>query len=134
MALASFDSLVANMMRLFGTVATIITEDISQAAYDPNTSQLVGYTVGQYPVNAIFLDYTLQRNGLSDSQGTLIQAGDKQCFIQPINKANSLLTMPIIQPNKDRIQVAGKTYKILSLKKVDPTMNNAVLFELHLKE
>jgi hypothetical protein len=68
-----------------------------------------------------------------DQQGTLITSGDKQCFLQPINKADSTKTMPKIAPNKDRIlSPEGHLYKIASLKQV--TMTNNIVYELHLKE
>ena len=130
----SFDRTVSRMMARYGGDAFILLQDDSSATYDPATSALTGIVKTSVPVRAIFLDYTLQRNGLTDVQNSVIQAGDKQCFIQPINKADSNLVMPIISPNKDRIQVADKVYKILSLKKIDTGMDNPVLFELHLKE
>ena len=122
------------MMQDFGTAATLIVQDDSTAVYDPNTGALGGAGITQYQVNAIFMDYTLQRYGQMDETGTLIQSGDKQCFLQPLNKTNPALTMPVIQPNKDRISVAGKLYKIASLKMTNPTFANNVCFELHLKE
>lgn len=132
--LSDFDECIMLMMQDFGTIATLIVQDDSTAAYNPITSTYEGATPAQYAVNAIFMDYTLQRYGQQDQAGTLIQNGDKQCFLQPINKANSGLTMPTIQPNKDRISVAGKIYKIASLKMVNPTMVNNIVYELHLKE
>jgi hypothetical protein len=132
--LADFDECIMYMMQDFGTIATLIVQDDSSAVYDPTTGTLPGAVPRSYPVNAIFLDYTLQRYGLQDQSGTLIQDGDKQCFLQPINKVDPTLVMPTIQPNKDRISVAGKLYKIASLKMTNPTFNNNVVYELHLKE
>lgn len=131
---ADMDGAVAEFMADFGAICQVVVQDDSTAVYDPNTGALAGATITNYPCNAIFLDYTLQRYGLMDQQGTLIQAGDKQCFLQPINKADSTKTMPTIQPNKDRISIAGKLYKIASLKQVNPTYANNILYELHLKE
>ena len=135
MALTSaFDRTVARMMKRYGGDAFILLQDDSGAGYNPATGVYNGILKSKIPCRAIFLDYTLQRNGLTDVQNTIIQAGDKQCFIQPVNKADATKIMPLISPNKDRIQVADKIYKILSLKKIDPGMDNPVLFELHLKE
>lgn len=129
-----FDETIAAMMQDFGTVAQLIFQDDSTAVYDPATGSLGGAVTTSYPCNAIFLDFTLQRFGQQSESGTLIQSGDKQCFLQPINKANCAFTMPVIQPNKDRIAVAGKLYKIASQKMINPTMVNNILYELHLKE
>lgn len=129
-----FDELVSSFMDDFSTVATLIIQDDSSAVYDPATGSLGGAVITNYSVNAIFLDYSLQRYGQQDQQGTLIQSGDKQCFLQPISKSNPTITSPVIQPNKDRISVAGKVYKIASLKQVNPTMQNSIVYELHLKE
>lgn len=130
-----FDETIVFMMQDFGTICQLVYQDDSTAVYDPNTGALAGPTITNYPCNAIFLDYTLQRYGLMDQQGTLVTSGDKQCFLQPINKADSTKTMPKIQPNKDRIlSPEGHLYKIASLKQVNPTMTNNILYELHLKE
>lgn len=132
--LADFDELVSSFMDDFSAVCYLVVQDDSSAIYDPVLSTLTGAVTINYPCNAIFIDFTLQRYGQQDQQGTLIQSGDKQCFLQPINKFDQSLIMPVIQPNKDRISVAGKLYKIASLKMTNPTMGNNILYELHLKE
>jgi hypothetical protein len=129
-----FNGAVAGFIQDFGTIAQLVVQDDSTAVYNPATGSLDGATTSYFDINAIFLDYTLQRYGLQDQQGTLIQSGDKQCFLQPINKGDCSLSMPVIQPNKDRVSVAGKLYKIASLKMVNPTFQDNILYELHLKE
>lgn len=133
--LNDMDFAVADFMADFGVVGNLVVQDDSTAVYDPNVGALTGATIVKYPCNMIFLDYTLQRYGLQDQQGTLIEAGDKQLMLQPINKADPTKTMPKIHPNKDRIESPdGSVYKIASLKQVNPTMQNNILYELHLKE
>lgn len=127
-----FDSVVTNMMSRFGGPATVLVAGAS--VYDPATSSSVVVDI-PYQVHAIFMDLTLQRNGARDLSNSLVQEGDKEVYVQPANKADPNLTFPTeLFPNKDRIQVGTKVYKIVSFKQINTTMSNAVLLQLYVRE
>lgn len=130
-SLSGFNRAVANMMRRYGTQAIVLIA--SQGTYDPDTSQTTSVDT-EYTVNAIFVDFPLKMDGIGTEKGTLVQAGDKQCFIQPLNKSIPGATMPLPQANKDRVKVADKVYKIFRVKEVNPTMADSVVIECYLRE
>ena len=134
MALLNFDRVVTNMMSRYGGTGTLII-NTNSSDYDPTTGAFTP-TVTNYPVKTLLMDYTMQKNGAGEFGGTLILVGDRQCYVQPINKVNSSLTMPEIKPNSDRIQIGNDIWKIVTLKVLNPSnaSNNAVVFDLHLRK
>lgn len=128
---SDFDQVVVGMMEDFGIVSQLLIQ--GDGVFNPATQEYVA-AITSYDVNTIFMDFTLARFGTQTAEGTLIQTGDKQCYMQPLNKRNPLLTMPTVQPNKDQISVGGRVYKIANLKMINPTMTDAIVYEMHLKE
>lgn len=126
-----FDYVVANMMARFGGAATL--EVVTIGEYDTTISETVN-TVVQYPVKFLLFDYTQKNMGDKSDSGTLILGGDKQCFVQPINKNNPYKVMPLVQPNKDSIIINNVRWKILSIKDVNPSGVDSVLYEYHLRK
>jgi hypothetical protein len=129
----SLDRTVASMMSKFGTTAYIsaaISED-----YDPTTSENV-VTYHDYPVNAMFFDYVRKTEGEGTEHNTLIKTGDKQVYVQPPQKNDEGLPLPHFSPNRDYLKVGVKTYKIITLKQLNPslTTDGCVLYELYVRE
>lgn len=128
--LEDFDQCVTEFMNDFGGVGILHIAGTSIRNPDTNDLEVV---VTPIQVRAILLDLTLQSNGLQTVAGSLIQAGDKRCYIQPINKTNPALAMPVVQPNKDKFEMGDITYTIVTLKEINPTATNNVLYELYLR-
>lgn len=128
---SDFDQVVVGMMEDFGVVSKLLIQ--GDAALNADTGEYLPSETS-YDVNTIYMDFTLARFGTQTAEGTLIQTGDKQCYMQPLNKSNPLLAMPNVQPNRDRISVGGRVYKIANLKMINPTMSDAIVYEMHLKE
>lgn len=128
---SDFDQVVVGMMEDFGVVSQLLIQ--GDGVFNPTTQEYVA-NITSYDVITIFMDFTLARFGTQTAEGTLIQTGDKQCYMQPLNKRNPLLAMPTVQPNKDQISVGGRVYKIANLKMINPTMTDAIVYEMHLKE
>jgi hypothetical protein len=128
-----FDESVADMMASFGTTAYIVVATSEQ--YDPETSQNVVSTT-DYRVNAMFFDYLDKKQGLGTSGTSLIQSGDKQVFVQPPHKTETGLPLPHLLPNRDKLKLGDKVYKIITLKQYNPSMTDAgcVLYELFVRE
>lgn len=129
--LEDFDSVIADMMQDFGTTATL--QIYADAVYNPATAD-ASPAKTDYVVNAILLDYPMIKNGLNTEFGTLIQTGDKQVFVQPRNKVSDNYTMPKITPNKDKILIGSELWKIATVKNVNPTNQNSILFELNVRK
>ena len=128
---SDFDQVVVGMMEDFGVVSQLLIQ--GDGVFDPVTGSYTDATTS-YDVNTIYMDFTLARFGQQTAEGTLIQIGDKQCFMQPLNKSDPLQAMPTVQANRDRISVGGRVYKIANLKVINPAMNDAIVYEMHLKE
>ena len=126
-----FDALVAEFMDAFGGQATLTTK--STGTYNVETGDYAYSTVNTQ-VEAILLDLILRSNGLATVSGTLVEQGDKRIFVRPVNKQYPLQLMPNISPTSDTITMAGKTWKIINVKSVNPSGTNAILFELIVKE
>ena len=127
-AVSSFDGVVARMMQRLGATTTVSVPS-DTGVYNPETSEYVTVTTN-YQVRVLVFDYTLQSNGTQINKNTLIEAGDKQVFIQPLNKTDPALSLPRLRPEKDFITLYGDVYRIVTVKELNPSMNDAVLFEL----
>lgn len=124
----SFKRVVHNMLSRYGGTATVVVS--TQGTYDVNASQ---YTTVQtsYPVMAVAFDLVLKNNGSKDMTDTLIQEGDKQIFIQPISNSNPL---PELNPATDVVTMGGKSWKIVTIKDLNPTLADSVLLELFVRK
>ena len=128
--LSDFDETVLFFMEEMGGSATLIFQ--GSGTYDVATSSYLT-TETEMTVRAIMMDLTLQSNGLQTMNGTLIEAGDKRLYLQPANKSDPNMVMPIIHPNKDKIRMGGVVYKIITVKDYNPTTSNSVLLELYVR-
>lgn len=127
--MTDFDQTVIEFMADMGSTVTI--NQVIEGAYDPATG-LVGTSTIAITTKAILMDLTLQSNGLSTKYGTLVEAGDKELYMQPPHKLNG---GPVIQisPASDKVTVAGIAYKIVTLKEINPTGADPILYTLYLR-
>ena len=124
-----FDRMIVQMMRDFGGTATV------KVFTDPvEVDGEVIHTSKDYQVNAILLDYPTMGSGVKSNFGTLIEEGDKQCYIQPRSKDNSNYSDLNIKQNRDRVIVNGVEWKIMNLKDTNSAMNDSLLLEMHLRK
>jgi hypothetical protein len=129
----AFDRTVANMMSRFGTDAHMIVS-VSEV-YDTSTSENTVVT-HDYLVNAMFFDYVRKNEGEGTQQNTLIRTGDKQVYVQPPQKNDDGLPLPNFSANNTQLKVGNKTYKIITLKQLNPNLSNdgCILYELYVRE
>ena len=86
----------------------------------------------------ILMDLTLRSNGAGTKDKTLIMDGDKVFYTRPTDELSAAL-MPNgvmdISKSDNRVTIAGTTYKVVTIKWVDPmaTMAVPVMFELYLR-
>jgi hypothetical protein len=134
---SDFIELVNSMMAEFGTTGVLVTH-LADGEYDPATGTSAAIT-GDIPIKCILMDLTLQSNGASTRDGTLIRDGDKVLYVRP-----SDVLIPILMPNgileidsaDDRVVVGGVSYRIVTSKVIDPsaTGQNPIMFELYVRQ
>jgi len=131
MSLSQFDNVATQMMNTFGGVGTL--RIFSDGTY--TDGELVR-TSADYSVKVALFDYPQSNAGEKSQFGTSILAGDKQCFIQPMNKANTCeeVEQPEIKANRDAIVLNGVECKIFALKEINSSVNNTIVFEAHLRK
>ena len=128
---AIFDNVVTTMMRKFGTQQ--IVRIYADGNYDPATPEVeTGYS--DYGVKCMFFDFLRKDDGVIADSKTSIRTGDKQVFIQPIEKTDSNLTMPKINPTRDLLMINGKPYSVVTVKEHNPSLDDNVLIELYVRE
>jgi hypothetical protein len=131
MSLSQFDNVVTQMMNTFGGVGTL--RIFSDGTY--TDGELVR-TSADYSVKVAVFDFPQNNSGDKSSFGTLILAGDKHCYIQPMNKANTCeeVGQPEIKANRDVIVLNSVEWKIFALKEINSSVNNTIVFEAHLRK
>jgi hypothetical protein len=129
----AFDRTVASMMSKFGTTA-YISAAISEV-YDPSTSENT-VTYQDYLVNIMVFDYVRKTEGEGTEKDTLIKTGDKQVYVQPPQKTEVGLALPHLNANSDMLKIGSKTYKIITVKQLNPALSqdSCVLYELYIRE
>ena len=129
-AFSQFDMAVSRMINRFGGKGTLRV--YSEGSYVDGE---VTRTSTDYNINLALLDYPQNNSGDKSNFGTLILEGDKQCFIQPLDKVVCCeLNQPAIKANRDTIIINGVEWKILALKEVNTSASNTVLFDAHLRK
>jgi hypothetical protein len=133
---SDFIETVNALMEDFGLDATYTTI-IGMGEYDPALGS-APVSVGEIPIRAIMIDATLQSNGLGVRANTNIVAGDKILYVRPTD-----YLLPILMPSgvlevdtaDDRVLVSGVSYKVVTMKAVDPnaTGTNPILYELYIR-
>lgn len=124
-----FDRMILQTMREFGGsgVVRIFSEPVEVDGEVTHTSK-------DYPVTMVIMDYPQVGAGIKSNFGTLIEEGDKQCFIQPREKSNPNYSKLDLKQNRDMVVVDGVEWKIVNFKDTNPAMNDSILLELHLRK
>lgn len=129
MSIGTFDGVVARMMASYGGTATLKT--YSEGTYVDGENIVQESTVS---ARVLLNEYPQSGAGDKSEFNTLILAGDKQCFMQPIEKSGINIVAPELKANRDKLQVGNTEWKILNVKEVNPSGSNNVLYELHLRK
>jgi hypothetical protein len=129
-AFADFDGAIGEFFDDFGFEATLLK--INSVTHNTTTRGSTPVVV-EIPVEAILMDLTLQSNGLSVKFGTLVQAGDKELYVRPPNKVDPVLLPLTITPQKDRVRVNGVEYSVVTMKEVNTTGSEALLYDLYIR-
>ena len=129
MSIGTFDGVVSRMMASYGGSATLKTYSEGEYVDGENIVQ-------EFPFSVKVLINEYPQSGAGDKQefNTLILSGDKQCFMQPVEKSGINIIAPEVKANRDKLQVGTTEWKILNVKEVNPSGTNNVLYELHLRK
>jgi len=125
----AFKRVVENMMNRYGGEATV-TVFSDTGTYDPDTSEYTA-TSRTFKVKSLIFDLTLQSNGMQSMPNSLILAGDKQVFLQPITNG---VPLPALKANRDKIKIGTEEWNIVTLKEVNPSNTNRVLIEAYVRK
>lgn len=126
--ISQFDAVVTDMMALAG--GTAILRIFSDGSYSDGE---IIRTSEDHEVKILINDYPQANAGDKSKFGTLIDASDKEVLIQEMSKADTDVTQPNIQANRDLVIINGTEWKILALKEINPSGVNAILFDMHLR-
>lgn len=126
--LSQFDGVVRDMLGMSGGTGTLRV--FTDGTYIDGE---ITRTSTDYPVNIAINDFPQANSGMKSRFGTLIEADDKELFMQPINKTDPDATQPTIHANRDLVIINGTEWKILALKEINPSGVNAILFDMHLR-
>lgn len=129
-AASDFDRMILDFMN--DDPLTGIYYQYSDPVYDTTTGENTSSET-QTPVRCILLDFDRVTNGLSSKFGTEILAGDKELYMLPTQKADAVASPIIPNPTRDRITVAGISYKIVISKSADPTGAAPLLYNFMLR-
>lgn len=124
---------VKTMMAATGKTATLIQEPKGdEGTYDPATGT---YTVGaatSTTVKVILHDYKLASSGLQTQFGTIIEAGDKQCYMDAKDSGgNDIARKP--SPTTDSIIVDGVTWAVAAVQEYNPSGTYTIMYDIQLK-
>lgn len=129
--LSSLYRMVYNTIQREGTTATL-TQQSTTGTYDPTTSSYTPGTPTTTTVKVVLLDYSATQNGLSVNKDTLIQVGDKQCYMDAKVNGVDLVKKP--SPAGDTLTVNGETYRIMNCKEYSPTGAYTIMWDLLLRK
>lgn len=123
--------MIFNILQREGTTATL-TQAGTDGVYDPSTSTHTPSTSVVTTVKVALLDYSTQRAGLSVNDNTLIQIGDKQCYMDAKVSGVDLAKKP--SPAGDTLTVGGVTYRIMNVKEYNPSSGYTIMYDLLLRK
>ena len=128
-----YSGVVAQMMSYPGiaqiTTLTILGED---GVYYVDTGTISDPTNETFTVKAILLDYKLNSNGTQVKPGTVIEQGDKQCYLTPYDTDGNAIPTP--SPTGDTLTDAqGVVWRILNIKEYNPTGASCIMYDLMLR-
>ena len=127
--IGQFDRTVDRLISRYGGkgVLTIFTNGVYSDGEVTQTST-------NYDVNIAIFDYPQSMAGDKSNFGSLILEGDKQCYMQPVQKADVDADAIDIKANRDVLKIGNVEWKILTLKEINPTGANTIVYELHLRK
>ncbi|MGE8367003.1 hypothetical protein [Cupriavidus sp.] len=122
---AFYDDMAATadeLLREYGK--PLVLRQVATGTYDPATSTAPATQV-DFPGTGTLFDFALQSAGQAFSGSTLIEVGDKQCYLSPVG-------VPL--PTAGDLLVDGTdVWQVKNVKAINPA-GTPVLYELQLRK
>jgi hypothetical protein len=133
-AIAKFDKVVRKEMSRYGFDLIVKRNSANSTTYNPALGRASSVS-STLPCRGILFDLTLQSNGNQTMKDSLIQAGDKQLYIQPITKQDENFQSPPTRliPGQDEVVIGSDVYRIVTFKEVNPSAADSCLWELYIR-
>ena len=122
--------MVHGIIQREGVTATL-TQQGETGTYNTDTSSYTPATAVATTVKVVLIDYSASTSGLSVNDNTLIQIGDKQCYMDSKINGVDLATKP--SPAGDTLTVNGIVYRIMNVKEYSPTGSYNIVYDLLLR-
>ena len=130
--LDGFHRTANNLITRFGSTQYYVKRTLG--AYNPSTSE-ASVTEVEIPIKCVVMDLTLQSNGNTYRNGTLIEAGDKQCMFIPIEQSNNSGIPPlVVDPTSDFIRINNEIWKIITSKETNPSTSENIYIDLYMRK
>ena len=129
--LDGFHRTAYNLITRFGSTQYYVKRTVG--TYNPATSE-VAITEVEIPIKAVIMDLTLQSNGNTYRNGTLVEAGDKQCMFIPIEQLSNGIPAINVDPTSDYIRVNGENWKIITSKETNPSTSENIYVDLYMRK
>lgn len=94
----------------------------SYSYYDVDTSENVT-SYQRIDARVITFDYVSK----TDDKNNLVRTGDKQLYLKPSVMFDG------IDPTVDMIEIAGKLFKIITIREFNPTSSEVIYYELFVR-
>lgn len=121
-------------------VQAFMDDDPLTVIYTSSSGGVMNYETGEYvptvtatPCRALLLDLTRNSAGFSTKFGLLISQADKELYIQPPEKADTLVAPLVITPMADKIIIGTITYTVAAMTEINPTGASPVLYNFMLR-
>jgi hypothetical protein len=129
MSQPDFDKAALELVSEFGGPATYVKTTLGD--YDPATGTAATTTVN-IPLTVAMFDLNNPQNGYGTKPGTELQAGDKETYVLPPTKQGQADILPIDTVN-DKIVVNGVSYSIVTMKEMNPSGTDPLLYIFYLR-
>ncbi len=126
-------SVVKNVMAKGSQTATLVQEQKStEGSYNPDTGEFTKATATSTTVRVVLIDYALTSNGLQTKSGTLIEANDKQCYMDA--KATNGTDISRAVSAVDHLVIDGETWRVMNVKEYNPSGSYTIMYDLMLRK
>ena len=130
---ALYNGTVKPMMAKDGCDATLVQIDKSGGDYDVETGTNTPGTPVQTQVRIMLFDFALLSNGIQTKTGTLIEANDKECYMDVRYYTNTnLASHP--SPTGDYLIINGEQWAIKLVKEDNPSQSFTIKYNLLLRK
>jgi len=100
----------------------VILRQIAEGTYDTDQGAVSAPAPTDSTLKGVLFDF---RSGLTTVRGTLIEAGDKELYLE---------AKPGVVPSqRDQVVVGADTYKVVSVGEINPA-GTAILYTIHLRK